>query len=356
MTKLISLISACLLSTIGHTQAKLSNSLTVNTRDLPQASEFQAKQLSPSIRSILAPESKSPSLGDHGPEAIDQKKPVNQFTAPKISKGGVGDGGGDPRASKVLEYGKRAVAWLLETPHIEFGVDAYEMLSRIKILSLSLDSKEPLLRFQPGDEINCFGASKKGCVYSDGSIDIAGGYWENLSTSILDQCSLALTELIRPQRPGQIYEKAPQICERLNLGQERHSALRSGAINPIPKILGLAVGSLNANYDGTVVGLNLEADPSIPQNITQKLYDSPANGPQNDWVEYIEGMSLYRVLYSETRKSEFVSRPVFFRGSIRITRVHPKTIRFQGQIDGSVGTSEIVKLKNGRFDTIKHGI
>lgn len=284
------------------------------------------------------------------------------------SKGGVGDGGGDPRVHEFLEYGRRAVSWLIDTPHVELGISEYELLLRIWEIFLSRGENTSRLQFPSVDEITCDEVPNevpvKGCTHSDGSVVIAGNYWNSQSTSKLKQCNLALTELLRPQKLRLVYQIAPQICERLELKNEIQSVPKSGLVNPIPRIASLAIDSMNRNYDRSDVGLDLTTRPLVPNTVLppivptiyQKLYDSPANGPQHEWIDHISGMNIYPVHYSEDRQSEFVDRPVFFNGFIKMTKVQPRTIRFKGKISGTLGTAEQIPLKNGSYQQIKHGI
>lgn len=136
-------------------------------------------------------------------------------------QGGIHGGGGDPRAINFLNYGKQIAAWLLTNPHPGVEINEQLLLLHIDQIEYSLDTLDPLLKFQPVSSLSCVGVHKLGCTYLNesspekSSTDIAGIYWESQSTT-LDKCVLAGIELSRTQKIIKLYDKIYQICKVLD--------------------------------------------------------------------------------------------------------------------------------------------
>ena len=124
-----------------------------------------------------------------------------------------GPGGGDPRAEEALSYGRQIAGWLAGHEHPAVEIDVIKLLLNIEEKEKSLDTRSPTIRFQPVDDVTCFEFSKKGCVNTDNSIDLAGKYWEASTTSQHAKCALATIELVRPQQIKNLYEKVDSLCE-----------------------------------------------------------------------------------------------------------------------------------------------
>ena len=150
-----------------------------------------------------------------------QKILIVLFLIATTAHAGKDRGGGDPRAVAFLEYGNQAVSWLLSNQTLDIDIHVNDMKANIYRIEKSLDGLEPVLRFKDQTDISCFNAPKKGCVNEDGTIDIAGKYWETASSQ--DRCTLAVIELARPQRIELLYSKAGEICKTIYLPESRNS-------------------------------------------------------------------------------------------------------------------------------------
>jgi hypothetical protein len=94
----------------------------------------------------------------------------------------------------------------------KFPISRFDLASRVEYLLRSLDFKQPLLRMTRSSELNCFEQNKIGCTNLDGSVDIAGEWWNKPTSSELDKCVVSLIELLRPQRIQKIYEISAELC------------------------------------------------------------------------------------------------------------------------------------------------
>jgi hypothetical protein len=126
--------------------------------------------------------------------------------------GGVGDGGGDPRAFEVTEWGQKALGWLHPNFNAYPQINRLELNARAEYFLISLDTKFPLIRFLDVQDLSCFNENKKGCTLEDASAEFAGLWWDLPSTTPFQKCFVSLVELLRPQRLYKVYETAAQIC------------------------------------------------------------------------------------------------------------------------------------------------
>lgn len=83
---------------------------------------------------------------------------VNSFA----EKGGINGGGGEPAANHALRIAKNISA-AFSKGHISLPVTKDGLDERVREIEARIDSLDPYVIFQSGDEVNCFGVTKLGC-------------------------------------------------------------------------------------------------------------------------------------------------------------------------------------------------
>jgi hypothetical protein len=227
-----SVLLVVMVSTV-YGQSRPSNNLPGTSN--PPGAESRPKNARPDLRELIPAKSDSSVMPNATSKEITKnhkrwmelflKDEENSTQAPGQPKrpskelmdllGGVGDGGAEPRAFEVINYGNKILGMLYPSLSAQLQINRFQLAARLEYLMISLDTKRPLVRMSETNDLDCFKEIKKGCTRTDASVDIAGKWWEDQTTPESVKCFTAVVELLRPLEIFKIYEVSAQLCSSI---------------------------------------------------------------------------------------------------------------------------------------------